>query len=165
MKTPIGTLRLCADEKFLCAVTYAGDAPPDGVLPEQPVLRQAAEQLREYFAGDRKEFTVPLRLQGTAFQCAVWQQLQKIPYGETGSYGQIAAQLGKPGAARAVGNACNKNNFLILIPCHRVCAAKNMGGFALDLKIKQYLLKLEKPVVMGFVEGLADCTKNSLKIF
>ena len=150
MSTPVGTLRLCAEDGVLTAVSYAGDVPPDETAPPQPVLQEAAAQLREYFAGSRRVFTVPLRLQGTDFQCAVWRQLQKIPYGETKSYGQIAAELGKPGAARAVGNACNKNNFLLLIPCHRVCGAKNMGGFALNLEIKQYLLKLEKPVVMGF---------------
>ena len=150
MKTPIGTLRLCAEATALLAVTYVSDVPPDGELPDHPVLREAAVQLQEYFAGSRREFSVPLQPVGTEFQRAVWRQLQKIPYGETRTYGQIAAALGKPGAARAVGNACNKNKFLLLIPCHRVCAAQNMGGFALDPGIKQYLLELEKPVVMGF---------------
>lgn len=154
MKTPIGTLRLCAEDEVLTEVSYAGEAPPDVGPPTCPVLQLTADQLQEYFAGIRQVFTVPLQLQGTAFQCDVWRQLQAIPYGKTKSYGQIAAALNRPGAARAVGNACNKNKFLLLIPCHRVCSAQNIGGFALDIGIKKRLLMLENPVVTGFFEEL-----------
>lgn len=154
MKTPIGTLRLCAEEGALRAIEFAENCTPENICPAQPVLRRAVQQLEEYFAGRRTEFDLPLKVSGTEFQRAVWQQLQKIPYGETRSYGQIAAVIGNPGAARAVGNACNKNKFLIVIPCHRVCAAQNIGGFALDLELKRQLLLLEKPVVMGFLRPL-----------
>lgn len=81
---------------------------------------------------------------GTAFQKSVWEILATIPYGQTYSYKEVATLLNKNNASRAVGNACEKNNLLILIPCHRVVGKHDLGGFALDLKIKQFLLDLEK---------------------
>ncbi len=150
MQTPIGTLRLCSDGAAVTAIEYAGGCLPDAQPPSHPLLAEAARQLEEYFTGKRTMFELPLAAKGTGFQHAVWEQLRAIPYGETRTYGQIAAALGKPGAARAVGNACSKNNVLIVIPCHRVCGKGNLGGFALDMRIKETLLKLEKPVVTGF---------------
>ena len=150
MKTPIGTLRLCSDGAAVTAIEYADSCLSDVRPPSHPLLAEAARQLEEYFAGKRTMFALPLAAKGTDFQHAVWEQLRAIPYGETRTYGQIAAALGKPGAARAVGNACNKNNILIVIPCHRVCGKGNLGGFALDMRIKETLLELEKPVVTGF---------------
>lgn len=150
IKTPIGTLRLCSNGAAITAVQYADGSQPNTEPPSHPLLAEAAHQLEEYFAGDRTRFDLPLAAEGTDFQRTVWEQLRAIPYGETRTYGQIAAALGKPRAARAVGNACNKNNILIVIPCHRVCGKGNPGGFALDMRIKEALLKLEKPVVTGF---------------
>lgn len=112
---------------------------------EEPLLQEAEEQLNEYFAGVRREFDLPLAPQGTPFQQAVWAELQKIPYGETRTYGQLAAALGKPRASRAVGGACHCNPVAILIPCHRVVGANgSLTGYAGGLDIKEYLLELEK---------------------
>lgn len=101
--------------------------------------------LDAYFSGTRKTFSVPLDLQGTPFQKMVWQALLQIPYGETKSYGQIAAQIGKPKAARAVGMACNRNHIGIIVPCHRVIGSSgSLTGYAAGLEIKKTLLNLEK---------------------
>ena len=106
---------------------------------------QAAAQLTEYFAGSRTAFDLPIRPMGTDFQMAVWEALRAIPRGETRSYGQIAASIGKPGAARAIGMACNHNPIWILIPCHRVVGSnKKLTGYAGGLAMKQMLLDLEK---------------------
>lgn len=105
----------------------------------------AAVQIQEYFDRKRTTFTFPIRPQGTDFQRNVWQQLCRIPYGETQTYSQIAAAIGKPAASRAVGLACNRNPIWIVIPCHRVIG-KNaaLTGYAGGLTVKQALLDLEK---------------------
>jgi len=129
----------------LCLDGDSGKLPSDAVLRETPLLKQAAKQLREYFAGGRREFELPLRLKGTPFQLAVWEALRTIPYGETRGYGDIAAQIGKPGAARAVGGANNRNPIAIIVPCHRVIGADgSLVGFACGLATKQQLLDLEQ---------------------
>lgn len=120
------------------------DVPKAGQEAETPVLAQARAQLDAYFAGERKAFELPLNPVGTEFQRRVWEALCGIPYGETRSYGQVAASLGKPGAARAVGMANNRNPISIIIPCHRVIGANGalVGyGGGLDIKIK--LLEIE----------------------
>ena len=101
------------------------------------------QQLTLYFEGDLKKFNIPLYRQGTDFQQKVWKALKQIPWGKSKSYGQIAQGIQKPKAFRAVGNACANNPFLIVVPCHRVLSHKNLGGFALGLKAKRQLLKLE----------------------
>lgn len=102
-------------------------------------------QLDEYFAGKRKSFDLEINLIGTEFQKKVWKELQKIPYGKTKSYQEIAEAIGNPNAQRAVGSACNKNSILLIIPCHRVIAKSGaLTGFEYGLKAKEYLLKLEK---------------------
>lgn len=106
---------------------------------------EAVNQLQEYFKGDRKVFTVPLKPDGTDFQRKVWKALTEIPYGQTASYGEIAEKIGKSGGARAVGNANNKNPIAIMIPCHRVIGANgSLTGYAAGLDIKKKLLDLEK---------------------
>lgn len=113
--------------------------------PETQLLKLAARQLTEYFAGTRKIFELPLNPKGTEFQKKVWQALCTIPYGETRSYSEIAKQVGNPKACRAVGGANHRNPILILIPCHRVVGAGgDLTGFACGLETKRYLLKLEK---------------------
>ena len=103
-------------------------------------------KLREYFAGHRKQFDLPLAPQGTAFQKSVWRQLQQIPYGITISYGQLAKRVGNPNAARAVGSANGRNPLPIVIPCHRVIAGGGkLGGFSGGLNVKQILLQIESP--------------------
>ena len=115
-----------------------------GECRETPIIKKAYEQLSEYFAGARKEFELPLAPQGTEFQKKVWAELQEIPYGETRSYGQIAATIGNPGAGRAVGMANHKNPLPIVVPCHRVIGAGgSLTGYAGGLDIKRTLLELE----------------------
>ena len=118
------------------AVGQAGDLPP--------VLRQAVEELREYFAGERREFTLPLAPAGTPFQQQVWAALREIPYGATCSYGRIAGRIGRPKACRAVGMANNRNPIAIVVPCHRVVGASGaLVGYAAGLEVKEKLLALE----------------------
>ena len=102
-------------------------------------------ELKEYFNGQRKDFDLPLIIQGTDFQRAVWEELRKINYGEIKTYSDIAKNIGKSNACRAVGNANNKNPFMIVIPCHRVIGKnKNSGGYAFGVDIRDKLLELEK---------------------
>ena len=102
-------------------------------------------QLEEYLAGERTEFDVPLCPRGTPFQQKVWQTLQTIPYGQTRSYGEIAEQIGRPKACRAVGMANHANPILVLIPCHRVVGKNgSLTGYTAGLELKQRLLELEK---------------------
>jgi len=111
------------------------------------MLKQAARQLDEYFAGDRREFSVPLDLIGTAFQISVWRSLEAIPFGDTLTYGEIAAQLGKPEASRAVGAANGRNPISIIVPCHRVVGANgSLVGFAGGVEKKAWLLGHEQGV-------------------
>ena len=102
-------------------------------------------ELKEYFNGQRKDFNLPLIIQGTNFQRTVWEELRKINYGEIKTYSDIAKNIGKPNACRAVGNANNKNPFMIVIPCHRVVGKnKKSGGYAFGVDIRDKLLELEK---------------------
>ena len=112
---------------------------------ETDALKKAADQLREYLQGKRTVFDVPLAPEGTAFQKQVWEALIKIPYGETSSYGKLAQDIGRPGAARAVGMANNRNPIPVIIPCHRVIGADgSLVGYGGGLPIKEKLLALEK---------------------
>lgn len=111
---------------------------------KHPILRQARRQLDEYYAKSRTEFDIPLALSGPEFHRAVWQTLQAIRYGETKTYGEIAAELGRPDAARAVGQANHSNPIGVIIPCHRVIGADgSLTGYAGGLQIKRFLLELE----------------------
>lgn len=109
-----------------------------------PVLAEAVKQLSEYFAGERKAFDLPLEFRGTDFQKKVWNELIKIPFGQTKNYGEIAAVIGRPKASRAVGAACGRNNIIIVVPCHRVIGKNGkLTGFACGLDIKAKLLEHE----------------------
>ena len=120
-----------------------GEAAGDAGRADGP-FTEAARQLREYFAGERTEFDVPLDLAGTPFQRHVWAELQKIPYGETVSYGQLADRIGQPTAARAVGLANGRNPVAIIVPCHRVIGSNgNLTGYGGGLDRKQHLLGFE----------------------
>ncbi|WP_300381671.1 methylated-DNA--[protein]-cysteine S-methyltransferase [Clostridium sp.] len=124
-------------EKLIKAKNYT--------LEETSLISKAHNELDEYFKGERKEFTISLSLEGTEFQKKVWEELIKIPYGETRSYKDIAIKIGKPTAARAVGMANNKNKMLIIIPCHRVIGQNGeLVGYGGGLELKKYLLDLEK---------------------
>ena len=110
-----------------------------------PILLQTEKQLHEYFSGTRKEFSIPLCLDGTVFQKKVWKELQKIPFGETISYQELAKRVGDIKKARAVGNANRKNPIPIIVPCHRVIQKNGeLGGFGGGLEIKRFLLDLER---------------------
>lgn len=110
-----------------------------------PLSDLVAEEIGEYLSGDRTEFSFPIRLTGTVFQKTVWETLRRIPYGQTRTYGQIAAAIGRPKASRAVGIACSKNPIWIAVPCHRVIGKNNtLTGYAGGLDLKQKLLDLEK---------------------
>jgi methylated-DNA-[protein]-cysteine S-methyltransferase len=167
---PLGELRLCSDGASLTRIDFAplpgSDrppvAPPSGQRADDlPVLRTAATQLREYFAGCRTEFTVPLALAGTPFQQAVWAQLSQIPYGATWSYAELARRIGNPQARRAVGAANGRNPVPIIVPCHRVIGhSGELTGYGGGLPRKQLLLGLEqrtrapsRPLLL-FAEGV-----------
>lgn len=115
------------------------------MLKETDLINNTRKQLDEYFAGNRKQFDIPIKLEGTDFQIKVWKELLKIPYGETCSYLDIAKRIGNPKASRAVGMANNKNKIIIIVPCHRVIGSnKKLVGYACGLEVKEKLLELER---------------------
>ena len=141
--SPVGPLTLTQEDQALTGLHF-GEHPQQGAEGPTPLLEEAARQLEEYFAGQRKEFSLPLAPKGTEFQLRVWQALLQIPYGETRSYGELAAMVGNPKACRAVGGANHRNPLSILIPCHRVVGTGgSLTGYAGGLAIKELLLKLE----------------------
>jgi len=151
MDSPIGDLRLVERDGAITQIEFSpfrdGDGRPKGDRDDaHPVLVETARQLAAYFAGDLKDFDLPLAPVGSDFQQRVWKELQLIAYGETASYGQIAMRLGKTNAAsRAVGLANGSNPIPIVIPCHRVIGANGtLTGYAGGLGRKQQLLELEQ---------------------
>jgi methylated-DNA-[protein]-cysteine S-methyltransferase len=150
MDSPVGLLRLVGSVRGLAAVLWEDDDPnrvrvKDYVLDDNhPVLLDAEKQLKEYFAGTRKEFALKLDPLGTDFQQEVWKALAAIPYGETRTYSDIARGIGKLKAVRAVGAANGRNPISIIVPCHRVIGASGeLTGFAGGLEAKACLLSLE----------------------
>lgn len=145
LDTPVGPVTVTATERAVTAVRFGAAGPAVGQAGDlPPVLRQAVEELREYFAGERREFTLPLAPAGTPFQQQVWTALREIPYGTTCSYGRIAGRIGRPKACRAVGMANNRNPIAIVVPCHRVVGASGaLVGYAAGLEVKEKLLALE----------------------
>jgi methylated-DNA-[protein]-cysteine S-methyltransferase len=139
ISSPVGNLIVEEDQDAIVAIRWSDDSAANG----SPLLIEAARQLDAYFAGELADFDLPLRPAGSAFERSVWAQMQIIPYGETRSYGDLAAALGS--APRAVGGACGKNPIPIVIPCHRVLGKGWLGGYsgAGGLKTKQTLLTLE----------------------
>lgn len=149
--SPVGRLTLVASDDALVAVLWENDDPQRVRLetaverPGHPVLARAEGELREYFAGKRSAFSLPLEPRGTPFQKEVWRALAGIPFGQTRSYGQLADQLGRPKAARAVGAANAHNPISIIVPCHRVIGSSGrLTGFAGGLDAKALLLDLER---------------------
>ena len=140
-KTQIGILTVTASAD---AVTGVFLSEKDGISHASALTDRTAEQIREFLDGKRRAFDLPVLADGTPFQQSVWRSLQKIPYGQTRSYAQIAAQIGRPAAVRAVGNACGANPVLLLIPCHRVVAKHGIGGFSSGISLKERLLALEQ---------------------
>lgn len=142
--TPLGQMGL-AEEDGAVVRLYLPNAPTPRIMPhETPLLAEGRRQLLDYLTGARRTFDLPLRLQGTEFQRRVWEALRAIPYGETRSYGQLAAALGRPKACRAVGMANHNNPIPILVPCHRVVGTDgSLTGYAGGLDLKRRLLELE----------------------
>lgn len=137
------SLYLVATETHLINIQFT--QPQKALLQTTELLSMATIQLDEYFQGKRTTFSLPFKLTGTPFQLAVWKELQNIPYGKTTSYKEIAQKINKPKACRAVGMANNRNPLPIIIPCHRVIGSNGkLIGYAGGLKLKNYLLELEK---------------------
>lgn len=144
-KTPIGEITLVCKENVITELSFGEKYLKDGIRRETELLCRGAKQLAEYFEGHRKQFSLPLEPEGTEFQKRVWTELQRIPYGETRSYKEIACAVGNVNACRAVGTANNRNPIAILIPCHRVIGSNGaLIGYAGGLHTKDYLLRLEK---------------------
>ncbi|GHG87632.1 methylated-DNA--[protein]-cysteine S-methyltransferase [Streptomyces lanatus] len=146
--SPYGPLTLVAEDGVLCGLymTDQRHRPPEETFGDRDETPFGAivDELEAYFAGDLKDFTVELRLNGTEFQRRVWDQLRRIPYGETRSYGELADALGNSGASRAVGLANGKNPIGIIVPCHRVVGANgSLTGYGGGLDRKQRLLDFE----------------------
>lgn len=147
--TPVGALTLVGDGRTLSGLYFPDHARHPGIGTFGPrddqAFAAARAQLAEYFAGERTEFDLPLAPRGNEFQQAVWRLLTTIPYGRTRSYGQLAAQLGDPGLARAVGSANGRNPISIVVPCHRVVGHNgSLTGYAGGLERKAFLLELEQ---------------------
>jgi methylated-DNA-[protein]-cysteine S-methyltransferase len=141
--TPIGALLLAGDGRALTAVRM-GAAPAPGWRRDPAPFREAAAQLRAYFAGELRDFDLPLAPRGTDFQRRVWSALREIPYGQTIAYAELAAAVGRPRAARAVGAANGRNPIAVVIPCHRVIGSGGaLTGYGGGLARKRLLLDLE----------------------
>ena len=147
--SPLGPLRRVASDVGLRRVWLPGERPdrlplPEGTASRIPLLAQAERELAEYFAGRRREFSIPLDMHGSEFERKVWHGLLGIPFGETWYYAQLAEAIGCPNGARAVGLANSRNPLAIVVPCHRVIGKNGkLVGFAAGLRTKEYLLELE----------------------
>lgn len=142
VKSPIGNLKICEQENYITQVFLSKESEKTKC---SDLLYEAYTQLNAYFLGKRIEFDLPIKLKGTEFQNRVWNELRRIPYGQTACYEDIAIRLGNRKAVRAVGQANNKNPVIIIIPCHRVINKNgSIGGFACGSNIKRYLLNLER---------------------
>ncbi len=148
LESPIGELLLAGDDDALTMIGFPEGAmrrnPEDDWIHDEKPFADAIRQLNEYFVGERHEFNLPLRLNGTEFQLLVLEELQRIPYGETTSYGAVAKSIGRPKAVRAVGAANGRNPIPIIVPCHRVIGSGgDLTGFGGGLDTKKALLRLE----------------------
>jgi methylated-DNA-[protein]-cysteine S-methyltransferase len=143
---PIGGVGIAEKDGAISLVFFEGrEDASEYERSETPLIKEASRQLDEYFAGLRTAFDLPLSFEGTEFQTSVWNALLTIGYGETRSYKDIAAQIGKPRAVRAVGSANHRNPVAIIVPCHRVIGHDgSLAGYGGGLHVKQFLLDLEK---------------------
>ncbi|MBR9790420.1 MAG: methylated-DNA--[protein]-cysteine S-methyltransferase [Gammaproteobacteria bacterium] len=141
-QSPCGLMAISADDKGITSIRFVSESTAEA--SPSNLTQACCEQLEAYFDGRLTTFSVPLNASGTAFQQQVWRQLQAIPYGQTVSYGDIANDIGKPTASRAVGMANGKNPLTIIVPCHRVIGSNGkLTGYAGGLTRKQFLLALE----------------------
>jgi len=144
IKNPL-RLGIAEDNETICRVWFSTGKKPDNFkIEETPLIKETAAQLDQYFNKERKVFNLPLKLNGTDFQIKVWNALEKIAYGETRSYKELAAMTGNPKACRAVGMANNRNPIVIIVPCHRVIGHDgSLTGYGGGLELKRQLLELE----------------------
>ena len=144
--SPIGPLTVVADEGALVRLYLSPPGPQaDLGIRDDTALAEVTGQLGEYLTGGREAFDLPLRPSGSGFELAVWEQLTRIPYGRTSTYGEVARAVGQPGGAQAVGLACGRNPLAIVVPCHRVVGADgSLVGFGGGLPRKRFLLDLEQ---------------------
>jgi len=154
LDSPIGGLLLMGDGDALCGVHFQSGPrptrPPEDWVEDARPFQEVMRQLKAYFDGRLQAFDLPLAPRGTEFQMQVWRMLRAIPYGRTRSYGEIARQLGRPEASRAVGAANGQNPIPVIIPCHRVIGADgSLTGFGGGLPIKRKLLALEGALPPG----------------
>jgi methylated-DNA-[protein]-cysteine S-methyltransferase len=144
LETPVGNLRISASDKGIVEIAFTDEDVTAFYDNDNKFLAEASKQLKEYFAKERTTFDLPLDVAGTEYQVSVWNELQKIPYGEVRTYQDIATALGNPKASRSVGMANNRNPICIVVPCHRVVGKGNkVTGYAAGVDKKEYLLKLE----------------------
>lgn len=145
--SPVGPLLLTSDGESLTRLLFDGEPDPSWSTEPCALLDRTATQLREYFAGERTDFDLPVEPAGTPFQLTVWRALRDIPYAETINYGQLALRVGNPKASRAVGLANGRNPISIVVPCHRVIGANgSLTGYGGGLDRKRVLLDLERRV-------------------
>lgn len=144
-QSPVGILEIVEDCNFITSLCIIEEMPSEINEPKSPILKETIKQLSEYFGGKRKDFTIPLKQEGSIFQQKAWKYLSTIPYGRTVSYKEEAIAIGSPKGSRAAGSANGKNNIAIIVPCHRVINGNGkLGGYAYGLNVKEYLLKLEQ---------------------
>jgi len=142
--SPVGTIYLAFGSKGIVRIALAKERFEYYLPSTRKKNIEARKQLKEYFDGKRKEFSLPLHIEGTSFQKKVWNALEKIPYGETRSYEWVARKIGIPRASRAVGNAVGANPISIVIPCHRVIRKDGrLGGYGYGAAMKKKLLEIE----------------------
>lgn len=154
-ESPLGPISLGSDGKAITSAQFTSTIQPKTTGPLPPVLKEAMQQLSQYFQGKRKDFKLPLAPQGTPFQQEVWQLVAQIPWGKTITYGKVAAQLGDVKKIRAAAAAIGKNPCLIFIPCHRVLGADgNLTGYAGGIEKKKALLTLEKAAIFATQQTL-----------
>lgn len=145
MRSIFGDIFICASDIGVTSLGWKErDIPLVSKTDKYPLISMAVTQLKEYFSGARKSFDLPLDLKGTEFQMKVWKELQRVPYGKTLTYKDIAAKVKSPKAVRAVGTANGKNPLCVIIPCHRIIGSNGkLSGYAWGIDLKEKLLKLE----------------------
>jgi methylated-DNA-[protein]-cysteine S-methyltransferase len=146
-QSPTGMLEIKISNQSLLSIKKSNNKSEQ--ISDDPFTQTVIRSLEEYFRGRRTAFDLPLHADGTVFQKAVWKALLKIPAGQTRTYGEVAAMIGKPSAARAVGQALNRNPHCIVVPCHRVTSASGLGGYAYGKAMKEWLLEHEQRIVVA----------------
>lgn len=142
---PVGILEITISNQSVLSIKKSNIKIEQ--ISDDPLTQSVIDQLSAYLNGNRQTFDLPTRAEGTPFQQAVWKALMKIPVGQTRTYAEVASMIGRPNAARAVGNALNRNPLCIVVPCHRVTSATGLGGYAYGLAMKESLLRLENAIV------------------